>query len=154
MQRSDFRIVERLDRFGDTEFVIQHKEQKRDGFLGLFGELKDVWEDFYVEVYKNYVNNQHRFESHLYVQRWKHAAEQEIEFYLEHFSRKPIEYKGEKIIPIIYSASPKKILTYYDPKSYYTRGIGNSGYSLYDEKEFKEKIDRRLDTGKVIKIHN
>lgn len=35
MQRSDFRIVERLDRFGDTEFVIQHKEQKRDGFLGL-----------------------------------------------------------------------------------------------------------------------
>ena len=73
MERSDFRIIERLNSFGKSEFIIQHKKHKMvGGFFGLFGgTMQDVWEDFYLEVYECYVNDQHRFHKYLFIQNWK-----------------------------------------------------------------------------------
>lgn len=157
MQRSDFRIIERQNNYGKSEFIPQIKTNKMvGGFFGLFGgTVQDVWGDLYIEVYSNYVNNQHRFQKMLFISGFKSNAEDTIQFYIYHKSRKTIEYRGEKIVPIVYYGNQQKHLIYYDPNHYYSRGTGTSGFVTYrNEKEFKETIDNRLDKGKILKVHD
>ena len=157
MERSDFRIVERLNSYNESEFIVEQKVTKKVGaFLGIFGgKLQDVWKRLELEVYVNFVNDQHKFKLLKFKHRTKEESEKLISIYIEHKSRTDFWYLGHQIKPIILSHGQTNHLCYYEPKSYYSRSRYNYGYHIYNTTdEFVKKVDNNMNNGKILKIHD
>lgn len=148
-----YRIVEKLDRYGDPIFEIE-KTVKKLKYI-FFGKEYFEWKPLTIIAYTRYVNEQYRFQHYEQKFRFLSQAKSFLKMYEEYLEMKPFEYRGEKLNPILYNGNSGIRITYYDPKSYYRRNNYDYGYRLYSNTEdFKKMVDNKLDKGKTIKIHN
>jgi hypothetical protein len=155
MERSDFRIVERHGGSGESLFYIQVRKNKMvGGLFGLFGELTEVWEDLFIKTYNDDINKFSNFSKTRLSYGFKRRAEEDIQIYINHLDRKIFEYRGQKLIPILYYsfyATRELVPIYYDPKS---SGYKERHITYHNVDDFKKNVDQKLDKGKLIKIHN